>query len=107
MEEQRPMGYEALAQAIILQAVDDFRVLQSGKVSLYFPSNVTMQEIENFLCSSWYDFLNDTTLSGKQFVKLLHLTRGKNKHLIGCYLDDSERGVTLGTIYGQEAFRNS
>ena len=106
MEEQRPVGYEALAQAVIFQAVDDYRTLQSGRVPKYFPQNVTMEEIHRFLLSSWFDMLNDTALTGKQFIKLLHMTRGKNSHLIGCYLDDYEGGVTFGALYGQEAFRD-
>lgn len=105
MEEQRPVGYEALAQAVIFQAVDDYRTLQSGRVPKYFPANVTMEEVHRFLLSGWYDTLNDTVLTGKQFIKLLHMTRGKNSHLIGCYLDDSERGVNVGTLHRQEAFR--
>jgi hypothetical protein len=64
--------YEALADAIILQAVRDYRsVLGSLKLR---PENrmalYRKQEIENFFRSQWYQAL--TTIDGEMLIRKLN-----------------------------------
>jgi len=61
-------AYENLANAVILQAVSDYRnalrrFRHTGK------ENSAMEELESFFLSSWYECL--TNLDGKYLVKKL------------------------------------
>ena len=63
--------YETIANAIILQAVKDYRMaLKSLKAN---PRNRTAQadkaEIEQFFCSQWYSALTD--VNGEMLIRSL------------------------------------
>ena len=63
--------YEELAQAIILQAVKDYR--QTNKRMVIKPDDPKIQnrraELEKFFLSSWFALLTD--LNGKQLLQKL------------------------------------
>ncbi len=63
--------WEALAQAIILKAVEDYRLAQRRKL---IPDQrraalATIREVERFLCSKWFAQL--TKLDGKALLNQL------------------------------------
>lgn len=66
-------NYENLANAIILQAVKDYRVvLKSLKAN---PRNRTAkadkEEIERFFCSDWFSLL--TSVDGEMLIRSLQM----------------------------------
>jgi hypothetical protein len=59
-------GYENLANAIVAQAVDDYRRLLRGK---RVPDKVTKKKCEKFFLSKWFESL--TQVDGKKILKRL------------------------------------
>ena len=58
--------YRDLAEAIILQAVDDYRCLLRGKLPIRYDRKVTIKEIEEFFDSEFYRIL--TNINGKLLI---------------------------------------
>ncbi len=63
--------YENLANAIIVQAVNDYRkALRCLKTNPKFePAQYTVIEVERFLRSEWYTAL--TSICGERLIKML------------------------------------
>lgn len=59
-------GYENLANAIVAQAVDDYRRLLRGK---RVQNKVTKKDCEKFFLSQWFESL--TQVDGKKILKRL------------------------------------
>ena len=61
--------YRALAHAIILQAVDDYRKLLRGNVPVYFVNKITIDEIEEFFKSKYFGILSN--IDGELLIEKL------------------------------------
>lgn len=63
--------YENLANAIILQAVKDYRgaLKKLEKRPNYEPAKIIKNEVERFFCSGWYREL--TSIDGNILIKKL------------------------------------
>ena len=63
--------YEELAQAIILQAVKDYReaLRKHSKRSIYDPAIQTINEVERFFRSEWFSQL--TSLDSEMLIRKL------------------------------------
>lgn len=67
-------GWDLLAEAIILQAVQDYRAL--GRGPIYYGherQRVSDEEIQEFFYSKWFTFLS--TLDGKYIFRMLKKER--------------------------------
>lgn len=63
-------GYEDLANAIVVQAVDDYRKLIRGKLIVNtITHKVSIKECEKFFSSEWCEIL--TKVDGKTILKRL------------------------------------
>lgn len=66
-------GYAGLAEAIILQAVEDYKTVY--KQHLLNPYNMTteyeLRKLENFFRSDWYFELSQSNLSGDYIIKAI------------------------------------
>lgn len=72
-EAERPVGYSALAYAIVEQAVEDWEKLDEGKQT--HPAS-SYQEIEHFLLSDYCDFLlQNSKFTGREILNALKLHR--------------------------------
>ena len=59
--------YEVLAEAIVLQAVDDYREALRGKGIRGIAPEVIINECERFFRSDWYNIL--TTIDGEYLIQ--------------------------------------
>ena len=63
-------GFEALANAIVVQAVTDYRRLSEGKKLTHHGSTqYTLLELEKFFKSKWFDLL--TRVDGEMLLERL------------------------------------
>lgn len=71
--------YESLANAIILQAVKDYRkaLKKHHKRPKYEPAIKTIAEVENFFRSHWFEIL--TNLDGETLIKKLKMEENINE----------------------------
>lgn len=70
-------GFEALANAIVIQAVADYRRLRDGKKLTHHASTkYTLLELEKFFKSKWFDLL--TRVDGELLLERLQ-AECKNK----------------------------
>lgn len=62
-------SYRKLADAIILQAVDDYRKLLRSITPMYFTNKINTEEIESFFKSRWFGIL--TNIDGEVLIEKL------------------------------------
>lgn len=84
------LGYRNLANAIILQAVEDYRNALNGKsYSYYKPPEKVIAEIERFFSSSYFEIL--TKVNGEYILHKLKQEHLENK-------EGEENASNLNTV---------